>query len=621
MTKDDRREKELELELLRRKQDAKSFRDKRNDPERAAGLAKKMATDAGEGLVDAAIVAPQGAAAGWADEIVGLVSPEAGETYNKAVEASRERSPVFSMLGEGAGAAARDMALGPVNKILTPALQTGRIPRSMAEGGLIAWGEAEDDTPTLTKGVHTAGGAVLSGGTRWAGRKLKGLFGDPDAQLARGLGATTRDFQFAGRPNDIKKIAPALEKKGILDPRPRDLDLNTMTWKPVPGKVAGRKAVPQMAAERAQAANEKITAEVNSLLSTVDSKHILNELIPFLDPRNSKAVKSSAVPQDVEAHWNKVRQSLAHHFSEPGDGDRVPRMLSLVEINDVKHALQAHAVDVYNSSDHNVRSVSKAFAEAASALEDFIHKKSGRLGPRIRELNDLGHDLHVFRDVLKQGLAKADSSAGNGTLPGVNFARGMLGMETASPAPEDLLNRSSVGRKAGELLGPVRPYAEDFISQLPTRELSRAVNDGSESMSLPRAINGGIDVMKGQYPADRKPQSVVEQIVRKPLPRNTQEIVANREFILAKVSQQAPQYFDAVRDVIDLEPEKLPELMPVLTLAMPHLFKHDKFNRWDGKITDPHLKDMARKEIMDDDNISNTEKALIMNRLNKTGEY
>lgn len=112
-----------------------------------------------------------------------------------------------------------------------------------------------------------------------------------------------------------------------------------------------------------------------------------------------------------------------------------------------------------------------------------------------------------------------------------------------------------------------------------------------------------------------------EELVRKRFPRTTEQILENKDFILARAAQVAPQVFDTLKDTLEREPERIPEVMPGLTQVMPELFESDPYNRFDGIILDPAGKERARNDTMKDDNLSNTEKIEIIDQLNKTGEY
>jgi len=121
--------------------------------------------------------------------------------------------------------------------------------------------------------------------------------------------------------------------------------------------------------------------------------------------------------------------------------------------------------------------------------------------------------------------------------------------------------------------------------------------------------------------AGREPQSVPEQFIRTPLPRNTDEILENREFVLGKTAQMAPEMFDQLKDLMDNDPDIMRDTLPLLVQQMPHLFARDKYNRVDGKIMDPEMRVRATKDTMNRDDLSNHDKIKMISDLNKTGEF
>lgn len=102
------------------------------------------------------------------------------------------------------------------------------------------------------------------------------------------------------------------------------------------------------------------------------------------------------------------------------------------------------------------------------------------------------------------------------------------------------------------------------------------------------------------------------------LPRTTEGIMENKDIFLAKVAQEAPQYFDQVNFVLNERPEDLDQMMPMLVNFLPQAFDHDKYGRVNNEILDPMMMDKARKDISNDGNLSNTQKAIMINKLNRT---
>lgn len=620
-----RKNKEKELQELRVLMQAKEKERSRKEGADAAyretlasGLKEKVKAipqNLAEGTEDAITVIPHGASFGYADEALGMFSPELEERYKEAVHEARARSPVGTMIGEGAGMAGTTALLSGVPAIaskIPAALESGTLARAALEGALISRGESEGEN-IKDRTVDTVIGGGLSTATTLAGRLLKLPFKNAAAQKAKAYGAGSRDFQFAGKRADFESIVNDLEKAKFTDMKPRVFNPKTMQFEKIEGKSLNRNNFAEGLQERARETNATISDEVKDMLDSTGISVKFTDIKPKLEETKKKFLKRTTQARQLSKVWDDELDNASFMFTGADQGK-----LSLAELNEMKSIYQTEARSVYKNpaADEMAKSTAKIKADMASAIEDYIHDVAGDVGTRVRELNDVGFKMHIFRENIEDRIRADKMKSGRQPLPFVNSLKGLVGMQGGDPSANELLMKSKMGQ-VGQSIEPVRPYLEDFVKHFPTREFNRARGEG-EPLSGPTMIKGGMDWV---LPPDRAPQSLPEQLVRKPFPRTSQGVVENRDFILAKVAQQAPEMFDPIRDVIDFEPEKIPEVMPALMTAAPHLFEFDKFNRWDGKIYDPKAKELARKEIMGDDNMSNTEKALLMNRLNKTGEY
>lgn len=113
---------------------------------------------------------------------------------------------------------------------------------------------------------------------------------------------------------------------------------------------------------------------------------------------------------------------------------------------------------------------------------------------------------------------------------------------------------------------------------------------------------------------------VAEQLMLTPIPRSSDAILQNKDFFLAKVAQQMPAAYDAIKYVVDKQPEKIKEIMPTLVHGMPQFFESDKYQRVDGIVPVP-LRQMAEKDLWQRDDLSLEEKTETNHKLNQTGEY
>lgn len=577
-----------------------------------------------EAAKDVATVFPMGASYNFADEIKNKLSPGSGDVYLEKVKAARERSPVATMASELAGQA---LTTGVVSEALAPVLPfmaEGTLAREAISGGVSALGgsEAKD---TAGKVIDTAIGTGLSLGATIVGRALKAPFKEPGLARAKALGATKKEFRFLGKMKDPSKIFSELKDDGFML---RDSNVkfnpNTLKFSRTYGASTGPKIdrTNPLAgfAERASEAANIVTQEIRNTLqvSNVPAKAADFITSPKLAEDINASINSSIYPSKMKAMWDEEITNLM------GILDR--KNMTLSDLNDIKHNYQVAATKIYDNPNSAEDMVQRAdiHADIARNLKEFIQEeltaRSPELGRRLEKLNDAGFKLHFAKGVLREGAASNAARGWTSNVPLLPQIQQLFGagLSQMKESPESIMMRSAIGEKGVKI--PFRPQIEDMIKQYPGKEYNRAEyeNPNQNTMALPKAIDTTVNFL---LPPDRAPQSLVEQIVRKPFPRTSQEIVQHRDFVLSKLAQQAPEFFDPVRDIIDYEPEKIPEIMPLISQAAPHLFAHDKFNRWDGKIIDPKLKEAARKEIMINDKISNTQKALLMDRLNKTGEY
>ena len=161
-----------------------------------------------------------------------------------------------------------------------------------------------------------------------------------------------------------------------------------------------------------------------------------------------------------------------------------------------------------------------------------------------------------------------------------------------------------LGRKQAQL-------SKGRIPLDPTMKGVLGASAGAGAMSrMPRLMNQG-----------REPQSVAEQIETTPLSRNTQELMSQPQLFLGKIAQQKPQAFDLAKEAMRQGGMYLDNFIKQMVIESPHLFEQDKYNRIDGKITDPASRATAIKDVNNMGDLNPVEKAEIIDKLNKTGEF
>lgn len=136
---------------------------------------------------------------------------------------------------------------------------------------------------------------------------------------------------------------------------------------------------------------------------------------------------------------------------------------------------------------------------------------------------------------------------------------------------------------------------------------------------------------KGQKPAvmmrglegnpGREPQSLPMSLVSYQIPRNSKAILENKDVIVAKIAQMSndPHMVEMFQDALINHPEKLSKALPALVLGFPDLFEDDDYNRVDGKIFDPRLKQKALLDLRNSKTMTLREKAFKAKRLQQEG--
>jgi len=206
-----------------------------------------------------------------------------------------------------------------------------------------------------------------------------------------------------------------------------------------------------------------------------------------------------------------------------------------------------------------------------------------------------------------------------------------------------ILNPAGIAREAIRLKGKyIDPALLDYVAK-PYENVSKAYQGATAgirdlSATEKAAVQSG--ALKSDQNQGRSPQSIptpiqaqamgrglVENLADYEIPRNTNNILANKQAVLAKVAQVTdnPQIVSMLDDALTKHPDKLDPVIKTMSMQFPNLFVTDKYNRVDGKIfhPDPMIKQQLIQQAYDAvknrENLSNTEKAMLWNGLNKDG--
>lgn len=244
----------------------------------------------------------------------------------------------------------------------------------------------------------------------------------------------------------------------------------------------------------------------------------------------------------------------------------------------------------------------------ARLYKDMIEDFSGN--PNIKKLNQTMADNFLISEGLNKNVSKGFFGEKTGLAK--DASKGGLWNRVESTA-ENIIDPSRPYRAKGMRMYEGLPEGtKQYIGGATRASGGRIVNDVNE---LDKPVEG-----LGGRPFG-SPKPIVEELIKTPLPRTSDAVIEQKDFVLAKVAQQAPEFFDAIQDTINESPELVADMLPVIVQAAPHLFSPDRYNRVDGKILDPNMRAMATKDTIKNESLSNSERMLIISRLNKTGEF
>jgi len=660
-----------ELELLMLEKERRRRLSAKQADENWSDLKTRTVEGAKELAVDIPVGAAQGATFGHGDEIYGgLKALATDQPYESArqdardvISRARDRSPVGSFAGEMIGGG----AVGGGGSLL----------KSVGQGALYGVGESENlaDAP-----INALVGGSISGLTHGVISAAKIPFSETGKTRSKFLGATKKDFKKDGMIGDPMETQQRLNNMGLFKSGGVEFDSTDLKFKGRDGFFLAPSreealANSKTAIKRISKEKERILGEANKKIDQGGLKEMVTERLGKLRPNSADKELFDAtttkefakVMDDIYFDGGMSRYNEARAKIRELSKNRVPvrviegqideitnkaratgkltatqerKLLKLeaelekeIEIKEIiipkltKEAdeiiKQAEGKDVLKSiekakqnwqdkskesykssvSDPVFKEQAQIQKEIAATLKEFVEDSVAnnvgiKKSSRFMDLNDASHTLRNGVSMLEDAVA-GDRSSGSGISGVVNpYASKTLnaakGAEYIGGGDKGQIIRSKIGDKMSSL--PMIDEIEQQVIQAPNRVLIRDRNE-------------------------RKPQSIPEQLIRAKIPRNSQEVMNDPEFIKAKVAQQAPMLFDQVQEVLDNNPESIKDVMLVLSQQAPHLFENDKYGRIDGKIVDPNKKQMAREDVMLNDEMSNSQKMIIINQLNKTGDF
>lgn len=286
----------------------------------------------------------------------------------------------------------------------------------------------------------------------------------------------------------------------------------------------------------------------------------------------------------------------------------------------------------------------KAVREAVwKSIDDEINLMAGKDSPFLKTNKDLSDLLEARNGVANANIEKIRSPSltemaiGTGAMASVGAATGVNPMFAASVYPTMRYGTKALESGVPSIAAKGLDVASDIIYSPVERGLPLQYSPGKRATGM-GAISAGQQLNEQEN--SRTPQSIptemqakamqrglVENLADYEIPRNSQEILANPQMALAKLSQitDNPQIVKGLQDAIEKHPDKLKTILPLMGLQFPNLFVADKYNRFDGKIFDPNpemkaqLIQRAYKDVELKKDLSNTEKTMLWDGLNRDG--
>lgn len=602
--------KEARTKQLQRQQD------EQEGEERRGQIGENIVRGAGEIVQDVPRAAAQAATLGFFDEISGAVqAPFSDRSYEEIRDEERkkyaqaqERSPITTLAAELiVPSPAKLIKAGGKAKSL---LNTGEI--ATAAAGL---SEGETTGEVLGEAALVTGGATLAGKT--LGTAGKALFSEPEIMRAKRMGVRASDlpketgtgFQVVEK---LKETMKNLSNKNLFKFSDAVFDPKTNKFIRNPKKskldTTGTPSLPQIEVRIDDAIDKssryiedklasksksvKITGEFveeNQFPSRVDESGIYDKefLKEYNDNELISMLNDDLVPtfgEEYQPQISKVFDESFINLDVDGSGFNIAD-------------LQAEKKRLYNTSyDRETPDVVRAAKrKLANMYKRMINDLSG--DPKIAELNETMEQLFTVKDSLRRKII--GDAVEKESMQVVPYGSLPYQITTGVEALVDptRMQRAAIGEKASEL-GQQYPQALELINQAGRRVIpfgaSRSGNEG------------------------RMPQSIPEQLVRTPLPRDTAKLFEMKDVVLAKIAQMAPEMVDQIAEAMQT-PATFQKILPLAVARFPNLFENDKYNRVDGKVLDPQSKQMANDDIMEDPNLSVYEKTQLISKMNKTG--
>ena len=601
-----------------------------DDPSVAASAASGTV----DALVDAAIVAPQGALLEHADEAIGLFSEDAAESYRGAVKGARERSP-YATMGAELGMPDPLMGLGKLGK-------AGRV---FSKGEGLA-GSLAQDVATSAAVQHGVSGDVDA----W------------DTGLAAGMGQLLRwvPRALAGDPKDVrasytgmKRQADILKSKAkgdvsvteVMDDMMDKLDKDHGFFSGGKSKFNSSTLKFEPVSKAGNLKGKIIPASERELLSRANTakKDIWNQIKVIEDPKRGEILDHDDLVANGfyeitgQTATTSGKESLAvEKLLETVKDEIFPsgtKKVSLGRLIDQKRKLYERTDYLKEGSNGYLIPVRKKIAKVLNEMigQTIENPNYSKLNAKYGEFADIETSLKA-RDLFK-GTRDEEildpSSYGTGAKYGaLNWLKDkMLDIRKPFSQMKDTMDKTPMLQEA--IQTPVRKSGAMFFSPEEPQRADRrpqSVMTPQErmDMNLPKKL------MNATVPRSTEAlQGEMGKVFKLKIAQNAVEIVQNRmveagidptQADPAEVQLAAKDLYKNVSEIIDERPEDIPSVLPMWIKQYPQMFDKDRYNRIDG-IVPQSMQPMVREEIRKSQDMGNIDRIKKLDLLNRTGEY
>lgn len=581
-----------------------------------------------ETLQDVATVAPQTFLFEHADEALEAISPSLAAEYKQAVKEARERSPIATTAYEVIGPDVLSIATGGASKAakvekIKKLLQSAR---SMALQGAASSAAIQHGSEGEVSAMETVGAGVLSGGMSKLGKMVSG--GDIEKSRARYTGMDllmgSSDFQDTAKRMGMSPI----EYTRYLQQQASDIGVfKGGAWDPVSLSFTKPKTASMQGAKRSifPPTTEAMEANVSQAQDQIGK-----EIYELLERRSLSPLEGSAdfvrtgreglfTQEDVfpdnlfdelssdiafgsQAQEKAVKKQIKYLRDKyfPTEGE-----INFLQLNELRKDLDRNINWSKAATDDVTRAKNTATLNMRRRLRKLIDETLPE-GERLRLLNQRYTEMGQMKDALqiKNTLDFKSRNVLPGQLFAVNPQYGVAsGMERGVKA------RGFEG-VAGQMLetGEKFPVLRQSLVENPIRK------------TLPTALRPDETEEDTQmFTPMRKPQSLVEHLDSRKIPRTTKGMIDNAPLFKAKAAQKFndPAMLQWVDQQIG-DPKKLERNAPAIIQnpLFKDFFEIDEYDRVDGVI--PYsLKNKAVRDI----ELESSDTESMVEKLDKLNRY